>query len=85
MEFTLFSTHFTSDLLVFMGLIFFVGFTLGWFCRKGSIIWSFIGLMICIPVIEILMTVDVWFLTIPFVLGFLVHTGKPLYRRLTQG
>ena len=84
MEFTLFNTVINTDTLIFMGIIFFLGLTFGWLCRKGRVFWIIVGLVIFIPILEIIMIVDVWFMTVPFVLGFLVHTGKPLYMRLSQ-
>ncbi|MBL4888491.1 MAG: hypothetical protein JKX97_00550 [Candidatus Lindowbacteria bacterium] len=84
MEFTVFNTVINTDTLILMGIIFFLGLTLGWFCRKGRVFWIIIGLAIFIPILEIIMIVDVWFMTVPFVLGFLVHTAKPLYMRLSQ-
>ncbi|MEC4090916.1 hypothetical protein [Pseudoalteromonas rubra] len=84
MDFYLFGVHFTGDLLFYFGLIFACGFVFGWFCRKGNIFWCLVGLLIFYPVMQFAMVVDTWFITIPFVAGFLVHTGKPLFRRLFQ-
>jgi len=83
-EFVIFGTTINNDLLVFMGLFFFFGLLLGWFCRKGSLFWIFVGLMICSPIVGLVMDLNLWFVTTPFILGFLIHTGKPLLRKVTQ-
>ena len=67
---------------VIFGVFFFLGLTMGWFCRKGSLFWIFVSIFIFAPLLEFIMQVDVWIFTVPFVLGFLVHTAKPLWRKL---
>lgn len=69
---------------VIFGIMFFLGLTLGWFFRKGSIIMIFIGMMIFAPFLDALIRADNWIYTVPYVLGFLIHTAKPLWRRLTR-
>jgi len=65
-------------------VVFFLGLTLGWFFRKGSIIMIFIGMWIFAPLIDFIIRADVWIFTVPYILGFLVHTGKPLWRKFTS-
>lgn len=73
-----------TESYVFLGIVFFLGLVLGWFCRKGNIIMMFIGIAIFAPLLDFIMAANVWFLTVPFVLGFLVHTAKPLYKKFTS-
>jgi len=60
---------------VITGVVFFLGLTLGWFC-KFNLFVTIIGVLIFIPVLDILLKVDHYFFNIPFILGFLVHTHK---------
>jgi hypothetical protein len=69
---------------VIFGVMFFLGLTLGWFFRKGSIFWIFVAMLIFAPLLDFLIRADVWIFTVPYVLGFLVHTAKPLWRRLSR-
>ena len=71
-----------NETYVFMGIIFFLGLTLGWFCRKGNVLMILIGIFLFAPFLDFIIAANVWFMTVPFVLGFLVHTAKPLYRKL---
>ena len=70
--------------IIFFGSVFFLGLTFGWFCRKFNPIMIIIGLCIFAPILDFLMAVDHWILTTPFVLGFLVHTAKPIYNKLIK-
>jgi len=69
---------------VIFAVMFFLGLTLGWFFRKGSIIMIFIGMWIFAPLLDFIIRADVWIFTVPYILGFLVHTGKPLWRKFTS-
>ena len=67
---------------IFFFIIFFLGLTFGWFFRKGNIFWMIVATLVFAPLLEIIMKIDDWFFTLPFVLGFLVHTAKPIYRKI---
>lgn len=82
-DFNIFGIHINTEFVIFTGVIFFLGLTLGWFCRKGRVLMIFIGLMIFAPFLDFMIAADVWYITVPFVLGFLVHTAKPIYLRFT--
>ena len=69
---------------VIFAVMFFLGLTLGWFFRKGSIIMIFIGMWIFAPLLDFIIRADVWIFTVPYIIGFLVHTGKPLWRKFTS-
>jgi len=62
---------------VITGVVFFLGLTLGWFC-KFNLFVTVIGVLIFIPVLDILLKVDHFFFNIPFILGFLVHTHQKI-------
>ncbi len=66
-----------TEAWVITGLVFFLGLTLGWFC-KFNIYAAILGVLIFIPVLNLLVTVDHWFFNIPFIAGFLVHTHKKI-------
>ena len=51
---------------------------MSWFVRKGSIFGFIMFFIIAVPFGQVVMLVDVWFLTLPFVIGVLIHTLKPL-------
>ena len=70
--------------IIFFGIIFFLGLTLGWFCRKLNPFITIIALFIFAPILNILAVIDHWFFTLPFVLGVLVHTAKPIYNKITK-
>ncbi len=62
---------------------FFFGLVFGWFCRKGKIGWMLIGFLAIGQFIEHLIVADYKIATLSFILGFLIHTWKPLYRKMT--
>lgn len=71
----------TGNLIVF-GIFAFLGICFGWFFKSGNYLFIFIGVLFFAPLLDWLIEVDYWFITIAFVAGFLVHTWKPLARRL---
>jgi len=62
---------------IFTGVVFFLGLTLGWFCKHNTF-WAIVGVILFLPVFNVLLAVDHYFLNIPFILGFLVHTHKKI-------
>jgi len=68
---------------VFTGFIFFLGLTLGWFCKFNAVT-IVAGLLIFIPVINFIIQVDHFFFSLPFVAGFLVHTHKKILMLVTS-
>jgi hypothetical protein len=62
---------------LFTGVVFFLGLTLGWFCKFNTF-WAVVGVIIFLPIINVLLQADHYFLNIPFILGFLVHTHKKI-------
>ncbi|MGA4604208.1 hypothetical protein [Pseudoalteromonas maricaloris] len=73
-----------SDLLFFLGVFWFIGLTIGWFFRNGI---SFIGLIVLLcllPVFTAVSMIDWWPFTTAFVVGLLIHTWKPLYKKVQQ-
>lgn len=73
-----------SQLIIF-AVVLFIGICFGWFLKKrGPVVFIFfalVGIMIFEPVLKILEQVDHWFLTVPFILGALIH---PVASRLKQ-
>ncbi len=69
---------------VVFAVTFFLGLTLGWFFRKGNVFWIIVSFMFFAPVIDFIIRADLWIFTVPYILGFLVHTAKPLWRKFTS-
>ncbi len=74
-----------TESIVFLSVVFFLGLTLGWFFRGPFTIWrtllAVIALGVFSPFLEIMIAIDSRYLTAPFLLGFLVHTWKPIYAK----
>jgi len=73
-----------TDLIIFLGVFWFVGLFIGWFFRNGI---SFLGIVVlcCLaPVFIIISNIDWWPLTLSFAAGLLIHTWKPLYRKVQE-
>lgn len=77
-----------TESMVFLAVIFFLGLTLGWFFRGPFTMWrtllAFIAVGVFAPFLEIMIAVDSPYMTVPFVLGFLVHTWKPIYMKFKE-
>lgn len=84
MEFEIFGLLINTEALIVIGLMFFLGLTFGWLCRTGNWVLMILALVVFSSVLDWMIAVDVWFITGPFILGFLVHTAQPLFRKLTQ-
>ena len=74
----LFGFRFDSSFFGLMFIVFFIGLTGGWFVRKGTIFGFIMFFILIVPVAQIVMVIDIWLLTLPFVIGVLIHTFKPL-------
>ena len=88
MDFDLFGYHFNTETFVFLGVVFFLGLTFGWFFRKPmslfGIVLAFTALVIFAPMLDFMIAADYLPMTLSFILGFLVHTAKPIYTKLTS-
>ena len=73
-----------SAILIFLGVAWFVGLFIGWFFRKGTSVLGIIVLIVMSPVFLFISDVDWWPLTLAFVFGLLIHTWKPVYRKIQQ-
>lgn len=75
-----------TESFVFMGIIFFLGLSFGWCFKSPFSIWrivlALVGLSVVGPVLDFMILADSIYMTGPFLLGFLVHTAKPIYLRL---
>ena len=80
----LFGFQFESSFFGLMFIVFFVGLTGGWFVRKGTVFGFIMFFIIVVPVGQIVMIIDIWLLTVPFILGVLIHTFKPLKDKFTS-
>lgn len=65
-------------------LTFFLGLTLGWFFRRFNLFFVIIGLCLFAPILDLLIVIDHWFFTLPFVTGFLVHTIRPIMDQIKR-
>ncbi|MGL1959451.1 MAG: hypothetical protein OCD00_19400 [Colwellia sp.] len=68
----------------FLAVVCFLGLFLGWFFRNGITIWAIIALVLFAPIFGIMMDLDMLLVTLAFSVGFLIHTWKPLYRKLRE-
>lgn len=68
----------------FFVIITFLGALLGWLFSKCKISWMVIALFAFAPIIDLLISVDHWTLTLPFVLGFLGVNARSLYKRVFE-
>lgn len=71
----------SNDEWFYLGIVWFLGLTLGW-CFRKHLIWGLICICMIAPVIQIIIVIDMWAVTGAFVFGVLIHTWKPLYERL---
>lgn len=71
-------------LLQQLAFVLFLGLLCGWFFKKLNPILIILGIIVLIPIANIIMNVDTWYLTLAFVLGFLIHTWKPIYRQIQR-
>ena len=69
-------------LFFWLSCFFMTGLFLGWAIVRRRYILLLIGFVILAPLIEFTMRVDYWLFTVPMVLGFLVHTAKPIYYKV---
>jgi hypothetical protein len=76
--------EFNSDTAVFLGIFWFAGLFIGWFFRNGISIWGIIVLCCLAPFVTIVSAIDWWPFTLSFAVGLLIHTWKPLYRKLQE-
>jgi len=70
--------------MVFLGVFWFVGLFIGWFFRKGISIFGLIVLIGLSPFFMVVSDINWWPLTAAFVFGLLIHTWKPLYRKIQE-
>lgn len=68
-------------LFLILSSFFLTGLFIGWAWVKERYILLIIGLFLLAPILEITMYLDHWLFTGLVVLGFLVHTAKPLYHK----
>lgn len=80
----LFGVQFDNSFFGLIFIVFFVGLTGGWFVRKGSVFGFIMFFIIVVPVGTIVMAIDTVLLTVPFILGVLIHTFKPLKDKFTS-
>lgn len=71
-----------TGLAVFLGFFGFAGLFIGWFFRNGISFWGLLALLICSPVVAFVSDLNWWPVTLSFIAGLLIHTWKPLYRKL---
>ncbi len=71
--------HYTEEIII-LGIIWFIGLTIGW-CYRKSIILGIICTGVMAPILDLMIAIDFWLITLFFFLGVLTHTWKPLYNR----
>lgn len=73
----------TTIALLILSVFFVTGLFIGWALVKKRYILLVIGLIILAPVIETTIFLDHPAFTLPVVIGFLIHTAKPIYQGIT--
>lgn len=73
-----------TDTLIFLGFFWFIGLFIGWFFRNGISIIGIIVILFLLPILTLISDLNWWPLTAAFVVGFLIHTWKPLYKKVQQ-
>jgi hypothetical protein len=81
-DFHFLGAHFTNGFVIGLSIIFILGLFMGWFMRKGKVFWCLLTIIVFSPILESIAMRDDFFITLAFTLGFLVHTGKPIYRKI---
>jgi hypothetical protein len=66
------------------GFFWFIGLTLGWFCKTGSIFKIILGGCLLYVPLLLISLVDFWWINFAFIFGFMVHTVRPLYRKVAN-
>ena len=69
-------------LFLLLSCFFLTGLFLGWALVKRRYILLFIGFVLLAPVIDFTIQADYWLFTAPLIVGFLVHTAKPIYYKV---
>ena len=73
-----------TEYMVFLGVVCFIGLFFGWFFRNGITFWAVIAIGVFSPILVIISNINFWPITLAFIAGFLVHTWKPIYRKLQE-
>jgi len=68
----------------FLAIVAFLGLFLGWFFRNGITVWAVIAVVLFAPIFGIMMDLDMLPVTGAFIVGFLIHTWKPIYRKIQE-
>ncbi len=71
-----------SGFWIIIGVVFFLGLSFGWCFRKFSIFWAIVAYFVFLPIVGMIIEIDHWIFTVPFILGSLVHTYKPILERI---
>lgn len=72
---------FEFQYIVFYLIFGFAGLFLGWLFRNGITILGLICLVCVYPFIQVLSDINELQFTICFIVGFLIHTWKPIYHK----
>jgi len=71
-----------ADVLVPLGIVWFIGMTIGWFFRNGISLLGIIVLFTTAPIFALIADIDSFWPTTVFIAGLLTHTYKPLLRKI---
>ncbi len=74
----------STENFIVLGVFAFIGLFLGWFFRNGIGFWSIVAIIIFSPIIVAIADLDFWPITLSFIAGFLIHTWKPIYRKIQE-
>jgi hypothetical protein len=69
-------------LFFWLSCFFLTGLFLGWALTKRRYILLLIGFAFLTPIIDFTIRADYWLFTVPLVVGFLVHTARPIYYKV---
>ena len=81
-NFDLFGVHINTEtcfLMFFFGL---AGMFLGWFFKKFNPSMMILGIVVFAKIIAFVSLANHWVVTAPFVIGFLIHTYRPIMEKI---
>ena len=83
-DFYLFGNHFNTETIVLMCVVWFIGLCVGWCFKRFNPFMIILCFFVFGQLITFILTINVWILNIPFFLGFMIHTYKPIFNKINQ-
>ena len=68
--------------IIFFGVMVFAGIFFGWFFKTLNPFKILIGFILFGSFLDLLIKIDHWMFTLPFIVGFLFQCGKPILEKI---